>query len=143
MCKNQNELENEMQKFNNFLNKTILGASKDYYRKELEKKRKELKILDNQSVEENLQNYLQYSQSFFEIQSAKNAIEFINLCEDLNLFLALKSLSAVEQTVIFLFYSKEFSNAEIANQLKMHPFSISRIRGRALNKLRKILKEGE
>lgn len=143
MCKNQKNLENEMQRFNSFVNKTIIGASKDYYRKELEKKRRELRLLDNQSLEEDFEDYLQYSQSFFEIQSAKNAIEFINLCENLSLFIALKSLSAIEQSVIFLQYSEELTNEETGKELNLHPISVSRIKNRALSKLKKILKEGD
>lgn len=143
MCKNQKNLENDIQRFNCFVNKTILGASKDYYRKELEKKRRELRLLDNQSLEENFEDYLQYSQSFFEIQSAQNAIEFINLCENLNLFIALKSLSAIEQTVIFFQFSEELTNEETGKALNLHPISVSRIKNRALSKLKKILKEGD
>ena len=143
MCKNQKDFENEAQKFNNFLNKTIIGTSKEYYRKELEKRRRELKVLDNELVEENLEKYLQYSQSFFEIQSAKSAIDFINLCENLNLYLALKSLSAIEQTVIFLLYSEDFSSKEVSKILNLHISTVSKVKSRSLRKLRKNLKEGD
>lgn len=143
MCKNQKELENEMQKFNNFLNKTIICASKDYYRKELARKRIELNLLEEQSLEENLEHFLQYNQAFFDIQYAQNAIEFINLCENLSLFMALKSLSVLEQSVIFLLFNEDLSNEETAKKLNLHPISVSRIKRRTLNKLRKILKEGD
>ena len=142
MCKKQENLE-EFKKFNNFLNKTIIGLSKDFYRKELRNKRKELTILDTEEFEDDFEKYLKYNEVFLEIQSAKNAIDFINYCDNADLYNGLKSLSAIEQSVIFLFFGADLSNEGIAEVLNIHKYSVSRIKSRALDKLRKILKDGD
>ena len=66
--------------------------------------------------------------------------DFINFCENFNLHCALKSLSAIEQEVLFLLYSKELSQEEVANILNICSKSVSRIKLRAFDKIRKFLK---
>lgn len=143
MCKNHKELENEMQKFNNFLNKTILGASKKYYSKELEKRRRELNILDDKNFENEYEKYIINNEDILENQIAQTALDFINLCENFDLLMALKSLSALEQSVIFLLYNKNLSQQKISKILNMNYRSISRIKLRAFDKLKKQLKDGD
>ncbi len=143
MCRNQNELENEMRKFNNFLNKTILGASKTYYTKELEKRRKELNILDDKDFENEYEKYIINNEDILENQIAQTSIDFINLCENIDLLMALKSLSALEQSVIFLLYNKDLSQQKISKILNLDYRSISRIKLRAFDKLKKHLKDGD
>lgn len=127
MCKKQENLE-EFKKFNNFLNKTIIGLSKDFYRKELRNRKKELTIIDTEEFENDFEKYLQYNEEFLEIQSAKSAIDFINYCENADLYKALKTLTALEQSVIFLLFGEDFSNERIAKSLKIHIYSVSRIK---------------
>ena len=140
MCKNQKKLENEMQRFNNFVNKTIIGASKRYYAKELEKRRNELNILDDDELDNKYEKYMINNEDILENQIAKTAFDYINFCESFDLFMALKSLSAIEQSVIFLLYYKDLSQQNIAKILNLDFRSISRIKIRAIKKLKKQLK---
>lgn len=140
MCKNQKNLENEMQRFNSFVNKTIIGASKKYYAKELEKRRNELNILDDDELDNKYEKYMINNEDILENQIAKTAFDFINFCENLDLFMALKSLSAIEQSVIFLLYYQDLSQQNIAKILNVDFRTISRIKIRAIGKLKKKLK---
>lgn len=140
MCKNQKELENEMQKFNNFLNKTIICASKKYYTKELEKRRKELNLINDDEFCETLEKYIINNEDILGNQIVQTAIDFINLCENFDLFVALKSLSAIEQSVIFLLYERDFSIEKTSKILKIHVNSVSRIKKRAFVKIKNELK---
>ena len=53
---------------------------------------------------------------------------------------ALKSLTAIEQSVIFLLFQEELSQDEAAKILEIWSKSVSRIKVRAIEKLRKYLK---
>ena len=53
---------------------------------------------------------------------------------------ALKSLTAIEQSVIFLLFQEELSQDEAAKILEIWSKSVSRIKVRAIKKLRKYLK---
>lgn len=54
---------------------------------------------------------------------------------------ALKSLSAIEQAVILL-YDEELSQKEAAEILEVYSKTVSKIKIRAINKLKKYFKEG-
>ena len=53
---------------------------------------------------------------------------------------ALNSLTAIEQSVIFLLFQEELSQDEAAKILEIWSKSVSRIKVRAIEKLRKYLK---
>lgn len=126
--------------FNSFLNKVIIFSGKEFYRKELKNRKRELELLDNDSFENIFIDTYIYEENFFENQTSKDVLDFINFCENLNLHCALKSLSAIEQEVIFLLYIKELSQEEAAKILNICSKSVSRIKIRAFDKLRKFLK---
>ena len=69
-----------------------------------------------------------------------SAMRFLDECEDEKLCKAIEQLSVIEQTVIFLIFSKELSREEAAKVLNVCVDTISRAKIRAINKLRKYLK---
>ena len=64
--------------------------------------------------------------------------DLVENCLELNT--ALSKLSDIEQTVIFLLYNKELSQDEASKILEICSKSVSRIKVRAINKLRKYMK---
>lgn len=75
------------ERFNSFLNKTIILSSKQYYRNQISKDLKELKIINDENYTEYLKDYLKYD---YEIDNLKNVDNFIELCENPMLIRALK-----------------------------------------------------
>lgn len=133
-------VDDSIEKFNSFINTTIFLSAKDYFRKEVKKEEREIKIIDDENFEKYLESFLEYENEFENTQYPKNFIEFINLCQNDELHIALKSLSSIEQSVIFLLYSEELSQEEASKILKICSKSVSRIKLRAVKKLRKLLK---
>lgn len=123
--------------FNSFLNKTIVLCSKRYYKAELTTNLTELKIMDDE-------NYTEYMKDFIKIDDdVYNSIDvdnFIDLCENPVLIRALKSLSKIEMTVIFLLFEKQLTSREASKILKICSDSVTRINKRALRKLKEYLK---
>ena len=70
--------------------------------------------------------------------SATTDFDLVENCLELNT--ALSKLSEIEQTVIFLLYNKELSQDEASKILEICSKSVSRIKVRAINKLRKYMK---
>ena len=122
--------------FNGFLNKTILFAANDYFRKKNKTELREIECLDNESIE--LFNLISEDDLLSE---PKDVNDFIELIENPLLISALKSLSNIEMTVIFLMFEKQLSNKEISILLKMYTSCVARIKTRALKKIAKYLKE--
>lgn len=124
-------------RFNSFLNKTIVLCSKRYYKAELTTNLTELKIMDDE-------NYTEYMKDFIKIDDdVYNCIDvdnFIDLCENPVLIRALKSLSKIEMTVIFLLFEKQLTSREASKILKICSDSVTRINKRALRKLEEYLK---
>lgn len=124
-------------RFNSFLNKTIVLCSKRYYKAELTTNLTELKIMDDE-------NYTEYMKDFIKIDDdVYNCIDvdnFIDLCENPVLIRALKSLSKIEMTVIFLLFEKQLTSREASKILKICSDSVTRINKRALSKLKEYLK---
>lgn len=138
--KSKSNSKEKFYEFNSFLNKVIIFSGKEYFRKELKNKRRELELIDNDNFENlYLDTYL-FEDFLFENQTSKDAVDFINFCENINLHCALKSLSAIEQEVLFLLYSKELSQEEAAKILNICSKSVSRIKLRAFDKIRKFFK---
>lgn len=116
-------------RFNNFLNKTIILSSKRYFKKEVNISNKEQMLVDDNSHTSVLN---------FVANSTTNDFDLVENCLELNT--ALNKLSDIEQTVIFLLYNQELSQDEASKILEICSKSVSRIKIRAINKLRKYMK---
>ena len=116
-------------RFNNFLNKTIILSSKRYFKREVNISNKEQMLVDDNSHTSVLN---------FVANSTTNDFDLVENCLELNT--ALNKLSDIEQTVIFLLYNQELSQDEASKILEICSKSISRIKIRAINKLRKYMK---
>ena len=116
-------------RFNNFLNKTIILSSKRYFKKEVNISNKEQMLVDDNSHTSVLNSVA---------NSTTNDFDLVENCLELNT--ALNKLSDIEQTVIFLLYNKELSQDEASKILEICSKSVSRIKVRAINKLRKYMK---
>lgn len=133
--KNKNNFKEE--RFDSFLNKTIILSSKKYYRNEITKEMKELKIIDDENNFEYMNNYLMHDDEIYNLKDVDNFIEFFN---NPMLVSALKSLSNIEMTVIFLLFEKQLTSKEASQILKICADSVTRIKRRALNKIKKYFK---
>lgn len=124
-------------KFDSFLNKTIILSSKKYYKEKVTKESKELKIIDDENYTEYIKDFLKYNDNVYNLETIDNFIEFY---ENPTLICALKSLSDIEKTVIFLLFSKQLKSSEASKILEICADSVTRIKRRALKKLKKYLK---
>ena len=116
-------------RFNNFLNKTIILSSKRYFKREVNISNKEQMLVDDNSHTSVLNSVA---------NSTTNDFDLVENCLELNT--ALNKLCDIEQTVIFLLYNKELSQDEASKILEICSKSVSRIKVRAINKLRKYMK---
>ena len=121
----------KQERFDSFLNKTIILSSRTYFKKQSNISNKEKTIVDNV-------DYSAYLQDFIASDAHLSDIDTIDL--SLQLKNALKSLTAIEQSVIFLLFQEELSQDEAAKILEIWSKSVSRIKVRAIEKLRKYLK---
>ena len=135
-----NCIDDAIEKFNSFINTTIFLSAKDYFRKEVKKEEREVSIINDENFEKYLESFLEYEEEFEKAQYPKDIIEFINMCENNELHISLKSLSSIEQSVIFLLFSEELSQEEASKILKICSKSVSRIKLRAVEKLKNMLK---
>ena len=90
---------------------------------------KERTIIDD---EEDSSALLKAVEMYCTIDNIENTIELNN---------ALKSLSAIEQSVLFLLFKEDLSQDDAAKILEICSKSVSRIKLRAIDKLKKYLKE--
>lgn len=123
------ELEILEAKFNYFLNQTIVGASKDYYKKQMRYDSREMRIIDDESYEEYIGKYVLEDEGDY---CAFDENDELNMC--------VKLLSDIERTVIFLHFVDGYKTNEISRIVNMKEQSISRIKKRSLDKLRKYMK---
>ena len=121
----------KQERFDSFLNKTIILSSRTYFKKQSNISNKEKTIVDKEE-------YSAYLQDFIASDAHLSDIDTIDL--SLQLKNALKSLTAIEQSVIFLLFQEELSQDEAAKILEIWSKSVSRIKVRAIEKLRKYLK---
>jgi len=126
---NKNTYKEE--RFDSFLNKTIILSSKDYFRTQMGLSNKEKTIVDDVNYSTFLQRASILNETISIIDTITNSIELNN---------AMKSLSAIEQSVIFLLFEEDLSQDEAAKILEICSKSVSRIKLRAIDKLRKYLK---
>ena len=134
----KDEKESKELKFNRFLNKTIKQSSKNYYVREL-LKYNELTMLDDANYEEYVKQFVKTDEDF---ASVENENDFMNSISNTSLLEALKSLSCIERTVIFLLFEKQFTSKEASQILKICSDSVTRIKRRALKKLEGYMKGG-
>ena len=92
---------------------------------------KEKTIVDDVNYSTFLQRASVLNETISIIDTISNSIELNN---------AMKSLSAIEQSVIFLLFEEDLSQDEAAKILEICSKSVSRIKLRAIDKLRKYLK---
>lgn len=116
-------------KFNNFINKTIILSSKRYFKKESNISNKEKMVINDEKSSLSIQRLIEPN-SFYDAIESK--IELNN---------AINSLSAIEQAVVFLLFEKELSQEEASKILEICSKSVSRIKIRAINKMRKFFEE--
>lgn len=128
------------ERFDSFLNKTIILSSKRYYKYEKAKDFNELKIIDDVDFSEFINEYLKYEETAY---NSKSISDFIEQLDNTALVCALKSLSKIEMIVIFLLFEKQLTSREASKNLKICSDSVTRIKKRALKKLEKYLKGGK
>lgn len=119
-------------KFDSYLTKTIILSSKKYFKKQINTTLKEETIFDNK-------DYCAFIESFFDIGKSMSEYEKIDM--SLTLKDALSTLSAIEQAVIFLLFQEELSQNEAAQILEIYSKTVSKIKIRAIEKLKKYFKE--
>ena len=125
-----NDLYKE-EKFNSFLNKTIILSSRTYFKKQMNIMKKERTIMDNENYSSFLQDFIESNGDFVSIDSIDSYMELNN---------ALNCLSDIEQAVIFLLFNEQLSQEEAADILEIWSKSVSRIKVRAIEKLKRYLK---
>lgn len=127
--KNNNNYKEE--KFDSFLNKTIILTSRTYFKKQVNTSNKERTIMDDEDYSSFIQDFI----------STENVNSVNELEDTLELNNALKSLSAIEQAVIFLLFQEELTQSEAAEILDIYSKTVSKIKIRAIEKLKKYFKE--
>lgn len=120
------------ERFDSFLNKTIILSARTYFKKQMN-------IIDKERLMINDMDYSAILDDFVTINSSFLSTEDIDV--SLQLKSALKSLSAIEQAVIFLLYDEELSQKEAAEILEVYSKTVSKIKIRAINKLKRYFKE--
>lgn len=118
------------EKFDSFLNKTIILSSKDYFKRTMNRIDKERTIVDDE----------EYSSVIYE--KINSTSEFDKIDTKMELKTALNCLSDIEQAVIFLLFNEELTRNETAEILKLYESTVSKIKRRAINKLKNILDGG-
>lgn len=119
------------EKFDAFLNKTIILSSKWYARTYKKISTYEKLILDDE---------IRYPDLLDDIASMDTSRSNYTLEEKMDLLIARKSLSAVEQAVIFWLHDEELSQEETAEILEICSRTVRRRNKRALNQLKDYLK---
>ena len=120
------------ERFDSFLNKTIILSSRTYFKKQINIANKERTIVDNEDYSVFLEDLMSMNNKFSSVSDINTSLELQN---------ALKSLSAIEQAVIFLLFEEELTQNEAAEILEVYSKTISKIKIRAINKLKKYFKE--
>lgn len=119
------------ERFDSFLNKTIILSSKAYFKKNMKVSSREKTIVNDE-------NYNAFLEKFTTTNTVIDDIE-----NNLELNNALNSLSVIEQAVLFLLFKEDFSQEEASQILEICSKSVSRIKLRAIKKLKNLLKESD
>ena len=115
----------EEEKFDSFLNKTIILSSKDYFKRTMNRIDKERTIVDDE----------EYSSVIYEKMNSTS--DFDKVDTKMELSAALNCLSDIEQAVIFLLFNEELTQKEAADILEIYSKTVSKIKIRAIEKLKK------
>ena len=126
------QLNGREEKFDSYLNKTIILSSKYYFKKQIKMKGREQTILNNEEYSLFLQKFITEKDTFSSVERVDTSLQLKK---------ALESLSAIEQSVIFLLFQEELTQQEAAEILEVYTKTISKIKIRAINKLKKYLEE--
>lgn len=126
---NANNFKKE--RFDSYLNKTIILSSKNYFKKQVNIANKEKNIIDDKDYSAYLQKFIEDGQYFSGFDNVELSLQLEN---------AIQSLTAIEQSVIFLLFQEELTEDEAATILEIWSKSVSRIKVRAIEKLKKHLK---
>lgn len=113
------------EKFDSFLNKTIILSSKDFFKRTMNRIDKERTIVDDE----------EYSSVIYE--KINSTSEFDKIDTKMELKTALNCLSEIEQAVIFLLFNEELTQKEAADILEIYSKTVSKIKIRAIEKLKK------
>lgn len=125
-------MTNKSKQFDSFLTKTIIGNAKLYYKRKIHLKNLE-RVEDNSNDKNTV-----FTEDYLSINSQIDDIELKIVLEN-----AIERLSALEQAVIFLLFNQGQTQEFTAEKLNLYSTSVSRIRNRALKKLRKMIEKGE
>ena len=104
---NKNNYKEE--RFDSFLNKTIILSSRTYFKKQMNIINKENTILNNENFSTFLQGFIDTNCPCSDIYDVESRLE---------LNTALSCLSDIEQAVIFLLFHEELSQSEAAEILE-------------------------
>lgn len=121
------------ERFDSFLNKTIMMSSRNYFIKQMNIVSKENTIMDNEDFSSFIQGFIDVNSPFVSIDELESKIALNS---------ALNCLSELEQAVIFLLFNKDLSQTDAAEILELYSKTISKIKIRAIEKLRKYM-EGD
>lgn len=121
------------EKFDSFLNKTIIMSSRKYFLKTMSRIDKERTIVDDEEYSSYINDHINSKSVFTTLEDANTKME---------LSAALNCLSDIEQAVIFLLFNEELTRNETAEILKLYESTVSKIKRRAINKLKNILDGG-
>lgn len=119
------------ERFDSFLNKTIILSSRTYFKKQMNIANKERIIVDDEDYSAFLQNFMSMDNQFSSVSDIDTSLQLQN---------ALQSLSAIEQAVIFLLFEEELTQSEAAEILEIYSKTVSKIKIRAIGKLKRYLK---
>lgn len=128
----ENKTNYKEERFDSFLNKTIILSARTYFKKQMN-------IIDKERPMINDMDYSAILNDFVALNSNFLSTDDIDMSLQLNS--ALKSLSAIEQAVIFLLFNEDLSQSEAAEILEVYSKTVSKIKIRAINKLKKYFKE--
>lgn len=121
------------ERFDSFLNKTIKMSSRSYFIKQMNIVSKENTIVDNEDFSSFLQGFIDVNSPFVDFDEIESKIVLNS---------ALNCLSEIEQAVIFLLFNKQLLQEDAADILELYSKTVSKIKIRAIEKLRKYM-EGD
>lgn len=121
--------------FDSFINKIIIFSSKEYFRKQMKYGNNERYIIDNEDYCDYLESHTLSNVYDSQIERAELSMLLQN---------ALSCLSDLEQAAFIMSYKLGLNSKEVSKRLKIHEKSLSRLKRRSEEKLRKYLgDEGE
>ena len=130
------QLSERKKKFENLINKTIVLSWRRYFKEEYTKEQIDQKLIDDERYEQYIEQ-IAFQEDKCKVSDTNDLIEQI---DNINLLKALKSLSDIEMTVVFLLFEKQFTSSEASKILEFCSDSVTRIKRRAIRKLQDYMK---